>query len=97
MGRAELIEIGAISRNRRFVFVRNGDCYFINNDRGKLIIGRFTPGGFQEIRTTLIEPTSDAGRHRDLGAVNWSHPACANRHVIARNDREVVRISLAKN
>lgn len=96
MGRAELIEIGAISRNRAS-FSCNGDCYFINNDRGELIIGRFAPGGFQEIRTTLIEPTSEAGRRRDLGAVNWSHPACANRYVIARNDREVVRISLAKN
>ncbi len=24
---------------------------------------------------------------RELKAVNWSHPAYANRHVIARNDK----------
>ena len=78
------------------IFVRNGDRYFINNDRGELIIGRFTPEGFQETsRTQLIEPTSDPGRRRELGAVNWSHPAYANRHIVARNDREILRISLA--
>jgi hypothetical protein len=27
--------------------------------------------------------------------VNWSHPAYANRHVIARNDEEIVSYSLA--
>jgi len=43
--------------------------------------------GYQEIsRTALIKPTSDPGNRRELGAENWSHPAYANRHVIARND-----------
>jgi hypothetical protein len=27
--------------------------------------------------------------------VNWTHPAYANRHVVARNDEEIVRLSLA--
>jgi hypothetical protein len=27
--------------------------------------------------------------------VLWAHPAFANRHVIVRNDEEVVRLSLA--
>ena len=26
--------------------------------------------------------------------VNWSHPAYANRHIVARNDEKIVRISL---
>jgi hypothetical protein len=28
-------------------------------------------------------------------AVNWSHPAFANRHMIARNDKEIIRYSMA--
>ena len=78
--------------------MRNGDRYFINNDRGELIIGRFTPEGFDETsRTKLIEPTSTPGARRELGAVNWSHPAYANRHIFARNDKEILRASLAKD
>jgi len=79
------------------LIVRNGDRYFINNDRGELIIARFSPQGYQEVsRTQLIEPTSPSTRRRELGAVHWSHPAYANRHIVVRNDREILRASLAK-
>ena len=27
--------------------------------------------------------------------VNWSHPAYANRHIVQRNDREIIRVSLS--
>ncbi|MGH9720831.1 MAG: PQQ-binding-like beta-propeller repeat protein [Bryobacteraceae bacterium] len=77
--------------------VRYQDRYFINNDRGDLIIARLSPEGYREIsRTKLIEPTSKPGNRRELGLVNWSHPAYANRHVIARNDREIVSASLER-
>jgi hypothetical protein len=77
--------------------VRNGDRYFINNDRGELIIAKLSPSGYQEIsRTQLIKPTSNPGNRRALGMVNWSHPAYANRHIIARNDEEIISVSLAK-
>ncbi len=77
-------------------FVRNGDRYFINNDRGELVLARLSPKGFQEIsRATLIEPTHPYVRRRQLPNVLWSHPAYANRHVIVRNDNEIVRVSLA--
>ena len=76
--------------------VRNGDRYFINNDRGELIIARFSPEGYEEIdRTDLIAPTSDPGNRRQLKTVNFSHPAYANRHVCARNDEEILCASLA--
>jgi outer membrane protein assembly factor BamB len=79
------------------LIVRNGDRFFINNDRGELVIARFTPRGYREIsRTRLIEPTTRGGGRRELGLVNWSHPAYANRHIVARNDREIVRASLSK-
>jgi hypothetical protein len=35
-------------------------------------------------------------RRRSGTAVNWSHPAYANQHIVARNDEEIVRLSLAK-
>jgi outer membrane protein assembly factor BamB len=78
--------------------VKNGDRYFINNDRGDLIIARLSPQGYQEVsRAQLIKPTSTGGiGRRQLGAVNWSHPAYANRHVYARNDEEIIAVSLEK-
>ncbi|MCH7908041.1 MAG: PQQ-binding-like beta-propeller repeat protein [Candidatus Hydrogenedentes bacterium] len=78
--------------------VKNGDRYFITNDRGDLIIARLTPEGYQEIdRTHLIEPTNSEGyTSRGLGAVVWSQPAYANAHILARNDKELVRASLKK-
>ena len=82
--------------------VRHDDRFFVNNDEGDLIIAQFTPEGYVELdRTKLIEPTSAAG-HRTIGprtrwnrTVNWSHPAYANRHIFQRNDKELIRVSLA--
>jgi outer membrane protein assembly factor BamB len=76
--------------------VQQGDRFFITNDRGELILGRLNPAGYQEInRTPLIKPTTDPRSRRKLGAVNWSHPAYANRHIYARNDEELIAVSLA--
>lgn len=84
------------ARNASAFIVRNGDRYFISNDRGELIIARMTPGGYTEIdRTSLIRPTSAPGARRELGAVHWSHPAYAGRSVFVRNDEEILRASLA--
>jgi hypothetical protein len=64
------------------------------NERGDLIICRLSPKGYQEIsRAHLLEPTEDQLRQR--GGVCWSHPAYADKHVFARNDRELVCASLA--
>ncbi|MBU0609297.1 MAG: PQQ-binding-like beta-propeller repeat protein [Armatimonadetes bacterium] len=77
--------------------VRNGDVYFINNDRGELIIADVQPDGYHELsRTQLIAPTSGGAGGRELGKVNWVNPAYANRHIITRNDEEIIRASLAK-
>ncbi len=81
--------------------VRHGDRYFVNNDDGDLIIAQFTPEGYVELdRTKLIEPTSRAGygpRRFEDRAVNWTQPAYANRHIITRNDNEIIRVSLDVN
>ena len=80
--------------------VKNGNRYFVNNDVGDLIIARFTREGYVEIdRTKLIEPTSSAGfgpRKRFDAQVNWSHPAYANGHIVARDDKAILRASLTK-
>ena len=83
------------ARQATAFFVRNGDRYFVNNDRGELIIARFSPGGVEVVsRTHLLEPTSPVPRRRELGSVLWSYPAYANRHIVMRNGREIVRASL---
>ena len=77
--------------------VRHEDRYFINNDRGELVIARFTPAGYEELdRATIMEPTNPLRRRREFGAVHWTHPAYANRHMIIRNDEEIVRFSLER-
>ena len=76
--------------------VEHGDKYFINTDRGDLVIARFSPEGYEEIdRTFLIKPTTPPGNRRRLKFVNWSHPAYANQHIYARNDEEIVAFTLA--
>jgi outer membrane protein assembly factor BamB len=75
--------------------VEQGDRFILFNEKGDLIIARLTPRGYDEIsRANILEPTNrmaaPAGRR-----VIWSHPAFANRSVYARNDRELVCVSMA--
>ena len=75
-------------------FVKNGDRYWLFNERGELVIAKLSPQGYHEIsRAKLLEPTLDQLRQR--GGVCWSHPAFANKHVFARNDKELVCACLA--
>jgi hypothetical protein len=72
--------------------VKNGNRFILMSETGHLIIARLTPKGYQEIsRAKILEPTGNAF-NRD---VVWSHPAFANRCVYARNDKELVCVSLA--
>jgi outer membrane protein assembly factor BamB len=76
--------------------VQHDDRFFVNNDDGDLIIAQFTPEGYVEIdRTKLINPTSESGYGTERD-VNWVHPAYANRHIVQRNDNEIIRVSLAE-
>jgi outer membrane protein assembly factor BamB len=75
-------------------FVKHADRYLLFNERGDLIIAKLSPRGYEEIsRAKLLEPTEEQLRQR--GGVCWSHPAFANKHVYARNDKELVCVSLA--
>ncbi len=88
----------ATVERRRWVsgfLVQHGDRVFMNNDRGELIIARLKPTRYEEIsRTHLIDPTSAPGNRRELRNVNWVHPAYANKHIVTRNDEEIVRFSM---
>jgi hypothetical protein len=64
------------------------------NDRGELLITKLSPKGFEELsRTKLLDPTTEQLRRKD--GVCWAHPAYANKHVFARNDKELVCANLA--
>jgi len=72
--------------------VKNGDRFFLNNEAGDLIIAKLDPQGYHEIsRTHLLEPTNTAAGRK----VVWSHPAYADRCIFARNDHEIICVSLA--
>jgi len=72
--------------------VKNGDRFFLFSETGELIIAKLSPKGYEEIgRSKLLEPTGVVfGRD-----VVWSHPAFANRCIYARNDKELICVSLA--
>lgn len=96
----ETFEMTEFARWAAAFIVKNGSRYFVNNDLGDLIIAQFTPEGYHEIdRTKLIDSTSSSvfGSRQAKRLVNWSHPAYANRHIVARNDREILRASLEKH
>jgi outer membrane protein assembly factor BamB len=75
--------------------VPQSDRYFLFNEQGDLIIARLSPKGYEEIdRAHIIDPTNTmAGRGR---LVVWMHPAFADTCVFARNDKELICVSLAK-
>lgn len=73
--------------------VPHGDRVVISNEQGDLIFAKLTREGYKELsRAKMIEPTQPIGRRMTV----WSHPAYAMRSVFARNDGELIRVSLEK-
>ena len=72
--------------------VRNGDRWYLFNDSGNLVVAELNRDGYTEHgQFHVLEPTGDAfGR-----PIVWSHPAFAERCLFARNDKEIVCVSLA--
>jgi hypothetical protein len=57
-----------------------------------LIIAKLTPAAYEELsRVHILDPTN----HEPGREVVWSHPAFAYRNLYARNDTEIVCVSLA--
>jgi outer membrane protein assembly factor BamB len=83
-GTAFIVPLAAESQPHRHVLF---------NDQGDLIFADLSPAGYKELdRAHLVDPVGFA-RGRD---VVWSHPAFAGRSVFARNDKELVCVSLAE-
>lgn len=73
--------------------IKNGDRFFLPNEKGDLIIAKLSPKGYEEIsRAHILEPTGRAIAR----PVVWSHPAFANKAMFARNDKEIVCVELSK-
>ncbi len=71
----------------------NGSSVFIYNELGELILAHLSPQGYEEIcRTTLVEPTYPFGGRK----LTWAPPSFANRHVYARNEKEIICASLSQ-
>jgi len=71
---------------------KNGKRFFLFGENGDLVIAKLSPEKYDEVsRVKLLDPVGiGLGRK-----VVWSHPAYADRCVFARNDREIVCVSLA--
>jgi outer membrane protein assembly factor BamB len=73
--------------------VQSGDHVYVMIETGELLIAKLSETGFEELdRAKILEPTSRTGNRK----VVWSHPAFSGRCIFARNDQEIVCVSLAK-
>lgn len=81
-----------IERWANAFIVVQGERFFLWNEKGDLLIAKLTPKGYEEIdRAHLQEPTGSAMGRK----IVWSHPAFANKSMYARNDKELICVSLA--
>lgn len=70
----------------------NGDSVLLFTDQGNLIRARLNAESYQELsRVDLVDPTFLFGGRKLV----WAPPAFANRHVFARNHKELICASLA--
>jgi outer membrane protein assembly factor BamB len=69
-----------------------GERYWMFAETGDLVIAKLSAAGYEELdRAHLLEPTNTAfGRE-----VVWCPPAYANCSIVVRNDKEIIRVSLA--
>lgn len=89
----ETLEATGSGRWWNAFIVPQGDRYFLHNEQGDLIIAELSAAGYKELsRAKLVEPTRPVQRRMTI----WSHPAFAMKSVFARNDKELVRVTLAK-
>ena len=83
---------GKKSSSGTFFMARTPQQWVLFNDYGDLILADLSPSGYKEASRAkiLAADTPSMGR-----SVVWSHPAFANRCVFARNDKELLCVSLA--
>src|SRR5262249_8870398 len=83
---------GEENRGGKAFIVGQKDRFIPFNEKGDPIIARLSPQGYEEIsRAHILDPDNFMAAR----PVVWSHPAFANKCVYARNDKEIVCVSLA--
>lgn len=89
----KVTDAGRRDRHATAFIVKHENKYFLFTEKGDLVLADLSPDGYKEIsRFHVLEPTNEAfGR-----PVVWSHPAFANKSLFARNDKELVCVSLEK-
>ena len=71
--------------------VPHEDRVVVCNEQGEIIFATLSRDGYKELnRAKLIAPTQPIHRRQTV----WSHPAFAMQSVFARNDGELIRVSL---
>ena len=74
--------------------VKNADRFFLFAETGDLVIANLSPKGYEEIsRAHVLDPTTPGINARKSV---WSHPAYADKCIFARNDKEIICVSLAE-
>jgi outer membrane protein assembly factor BamB len=85
--------VGKSERWANAFIVVHKDRYFLFNEKGELIICKLSPQKYEEVsRMKLLEPTNSLTNR----PVVWTFPAFANKKCYARNDKEIVCVSLEK-
>lgn len=75
--------------------VPQGDRTILFNELGDLIIAKFTPEKGEIIsKVNILKPTNKLAGPPGRRVI-WSHPAFAHRCVFARNDQEIICVSMA--
>jgi outer membrane protein assembly factor BamB len=81
-------KVTKLDRGASIHLTPNGDAVLLHTDRGELILAQLTGKGYKETsRTLLLAPTPKEKA--------WAAPAYANLHAFARNNRELICVSLA--
>ena len=75
-------------------FVQHGDRTWITTEKGEIVIAKLTPAGFERISSAHFITPETPLRNR-AHPIAWSHPAYAHRSLFARNDTQLVCVSLA--
>ncbi len=71
--------------------VMQGEKVWGFNETGELLLGKFTPEGYQDLgRARVIDPVKISPHPRN--GVTWAHPAFSGDRIYLRNDRKLVCI-----
>lgn len=84
--------LGSTPGSGTFFMVKASPHWVLFNELGELILADLTKEGYRETGRALVLEPSSPGMGR---TVVWTHPAFAEKSVFVRNDRELIRVSLA--